>query len=77
MFWAVLIVVIVMSMLFSVRAGFRLFRGAAVVPRRLGESQQDAEARADQMAVRILFPAMAILGLVCYALIIWKAIVSF
>jgi len=57
----------------TVRIGERVFRGATVIATLTGESQEEAEARADRLAWRILVPLMAITGLVCYAFIVWQA----
>jgi hypothetical protein len=76
-FWALLILVIDLWLLLAIRIGFGLSRGAAITPARPGESQAEAEARADKLGWRANLALFAVASMLFYAFIVWQAIEEF
>jgi hypothetical protein len=73
-FWALVILAICLFALLCMRMSSSVFRGAVAIAPRPGESQDEADARADAQAWVMGMAAVSIAGLVCYAFIVWQAV---
>ena len=73
-FWGLIILVSCLFALLCARLSSTAFRGAAVIPRRAGESQHEAEERADKQAWAFGVAIIALTGLLCFAFIVWQAV---
>jgi hypothetical protein len=73
-FWAVLILAICLFALLCMRMGDSVFRGALVIAPRPGESQGEADTRADAQGWAISRAVVTVAGLICYAFIVWQAV---
>ncbi|HVQ18080.1 MAG TPA: hypothetical protein VMT27_03470 [Actinomycetes bacterium] len=75
--WGLVIIAISLLSLSACWLGVKVFRGATVIAPRAGETQEDAEARADKIAWRVVVPLVAVTGLLCYAFIVWQSTVLY
>jgi hypothetical protein len=73
-FWALVILVICLFGLLCMRMSNTAFRGAAAIARRPGESQAEADARADARAWTAGVAVVAFAGILCFAFILLQAI---